>query len=374
MTGRGLFAVLLPTLECNLACEYCFEDRRAGAWDATRALAVVRACIELSVLRRVDDLRLHWQGGEVLMLPDSFFEEVLPLAARWADEAGIRLAQHLHSNLTLYRSSLAEPFRRHLGARIGTSHDAVPGRRTRGAHGERAFERAWRRGLERAEADGLEVGVLATVRPESLRVGAVEVLERLAALGVRRVRFALPFASESGGRGGFLDAFAVGGFLVDAYVWWRDGGSRRGVEVRPFRFLRARLQGLPPDEPGLCVFSGDCASQGFAVDPFGDVYLCDSFVGAGRGTAYGNLFEDSLPRLLSGPRHDLLRRATAELVGERCAGCTWLSICQGGCLVRAGGPATASAGDRYCEAYRALFAAIARDLGEGAEPRAAGTA
>ena len=87
---RSAFFVLLPTLECNLSCSYCFQKRISGRWEEDRALSVIDSVIAYSVERNLAALHIHWQGGEPLLLGIPFWERVLPETKRRAEQQGLK--------------------------------------------------------------------------------------------------------------------------------------------------------------------------------------------------------------------------------------------------------------------------------------------
>ena len=364
---RTLFVVLLPTLECNLDCRTCFEEHPAGRWDVASTRAVLEQVLALSSAEAVTQLRLHWQGGEALLMGTDYWSEVLELAARAAQERGIRLEQTMQTNLVAYASSFAPVVERHLGGRLGTSFEEEDDRQLGGD--PEAFRRIFGRKLRAATADGLEVGVLSLVGPRALQRGAERTLERLRDVhGVRRLRFALPFAREHTRRGRWIEADAAGEFLAEAHRVWRARGGDEWLRIRPFALLEQRLAGRPALEPGLCMFAESCAEIALSVSPSGDVTLCDSFFD-GSTPVWGNLFSTPLTEIFHGPGRAQTRQRTAGLPGEKCAACRWLPVCHGGCLARARpSPVTGVWADHYCAAYERLFKEM-EGAGQGAGVR-----
>ncbi len=359
---RGLFVVLLPTLECNLQCDYCFEQHPRGRWDEATTDRVLDDIVELAERRRVDHLRLHWQGGEPLLLGEERLSAALEGARARAARAGIELEQSMQTNLTRYRSSLAPLVKELLGGRLGTSFEPGPARRFPAEQDGARFRKAWLEAFRTAEADGLEVGVLSLVGRDALDEGAASYLERLGELGIRRVRLTLPFEEPgSPPRGYWLDAGRVGGFLADAYRWWIEHGRDEGVRLKPMAWFEQMLTVGESAEPGLCMFAQSCVEIGLCITPSLDVTLCDSFATSARLALYGNLREEPLWRIYGGDAWRRAARRCTELWGAPCLECRYLPLCYGGCLVRAARPSP-SAPERfhYCESYRALFEAIER--------------
>jgi uncharacterized protein len=362
---RPLFAVLLPTLGCDLSCTYCFEPRRAGAWSLEETERVLDRVAALARTRGAPRLELYWQGGEVLTLGATYWEGAGAAAVAAGERHGVEVVQRLQTNLVGWDGRLAPLVHRRFGGVLGTSYEGTGERRMPGTGGAAAFEAAWWAALARARADGLRVGVLALVTPALLRGGPGPLLERLAAGGVAVARFALPF-SVAAGRGLWVDAEAAGAFLVEAYRWWRRAGREAVLAVRPFAFLEAALAGRAA-EGGLCTFSGCCAEEGLAVAPDGEVTLCDSFVGV--GPAHANVLAGPILDLFERPARAEARRACAALVDEACARCRFLAVCQGGCLARSRPAPYGERRDAYCEAYRALFSEVEAAQAAPAAPR-----
>lgn len=355
--GGGLFVVLLPTLECNLACRYCFEDHRPGRWSLGRTAEVLDEVFQLSRALALDHLCLHWQGGEALLMGLDYWAATLELAEALGREAGVRLEQRMQTNLTLYRRELAPLAHRYLNGRLGTSFEPGHDRRFPDDDQGRRFRQRWSRALAQAEADGLEVGVLSLLDHQALSRGAPAHLEQLREQwGVRRLRLTLPFHSDSSGRGQWLDPAQTGTFLSEAYRWWRR--HRQDVLIRPFPHLEQQVFGLDGDEAGLCTFASSCADGALSIGPDGTVALCDCHAAGSWLTPYGALTSQSLVECFESERRGRVLGQLDQLIGDRCLVCRWLSICHGGCLARVREPSRALE-DHYCAAYQRLFEAIA---------------
>lgn len=356
---RRCFVVLLPTLECNLDCSYCFQPHPAGRWDEAQTTHVLHEVFELARLASFAALRLHWQGGEPLLLGTRYWSHALPLARTLAARAGVELDQRLQTNLTLLEPPLLPLVHEFLSGSLGTSFEPHPGRRFPGETGE-DFRRRWREKRDLAEAAGVEVGVLSLLDSAAIQRPAGEYLARLRdEYGVRGVRLTLPFASPTG-RGLWLDPARAGAFLADAYRWWERHGGDNYLHVRPFAFLQDRITTGRSTRQGLCFFHRNCADIALAVAPSGDVTLCDDFV-EDPAAVLGNVFRQPLSAIFHGPARARLQDRVRNLADDDCFACRWLSLCWGGCLARSRlSPGSTAPRFHYCETYRTLFAAIAR--------------
>jgi uncharacterized protein len=362
MTGgnRGFFVVMLPTLECNMDCSYCYSHKPAGRWTREQTRHVLDEVFSLAREERFSHLRLHWQGGEPLLMGPEYWEWALGLAGSMAKDTGIEIDQVMQTNLTLYDGRMAPLVKQHLGGRLGTSFESAGGRRFKGGDRDGFVER-WSTALAAARDDGLEIGVLALLDPETAGRDAGEVLAGLGERhGVRGVRITLPFRTSEG-RGYWIDPVQAGRFLVGTWKWWERMGGDRHMHVKPFSYLRARLSGEDPQEHGLCFFASNCAHVGMSVTPLGDVTLCDNFATDPAYAPWGNVFEEPLANIVAGAGRSSMQAAVRDLVSDECLECRDLALCHGGCLARS------PDGSRfhYCVSYRMLFDAIRESVGRG---------
>ena len=165
-----IFIVLLPTLECNLRCSYCFEKHPPGRWDVKATRIILTNVFDLLRNRNLNRCRLHWQGGEPLLLGESYWQEVLPISRFLADQQGVHLSQSMQTNLTIYQTSFQSMVQEFFDGVLGTSFEPTDMRKSR--HGDPAvFLREWSRAYDTALKDGLEVGVLSLINEKALRMG-----------------------------------------------------------------------------------------------------------------------------------------------------------------------------------------------------------
>lgn len=87
--------VILPTLNCNFACPYCYEVQRSSRL-STEVIQRIKRWADTR-LAGIKTLKLHWFGGEPLLAT----EDVLSLThdiRLAADRAGVKFIGHLTSN------------------------------------------------------------------------------------------------------------------------------------------------------------------------------------------------------------------------------------------------------------------------------------
>ncbi len=358
-----MFFVLLPTFECNLRCTYCFEEHPEGRWDIPKTTQVLDAVFDVCQQKGVEQIRLHWQGGEALVMGQGYWEEVLPLAQKKAAAADISLYQAMQTNLVEYDTWVGVLAKRFLDGRLGTSFEPFPDRRYSGGDGTR-FQAAWKVAYARAIRDDLEVGVLSLLNDQVLAQDASKYLDRLAGeFGIRHMRFSLPFGREPGARGYWIDPVKAGRFLVATYQHWKELGGKDFMELEPFTYLEASLRNH--GEPGrrTCMYTPNCAETATSILPDGNVVLCDNFAQNTTFSPMGNVFAGSLATEAFGPWRQQMVEAVASLYNDECCACPYLSVCNAGCLVRSRLSADGkSRSYHYCETMKMLLAAIEAEV------------
>ena len=91
VSGRPLSLILLPTLDCNVACDYCFEEKARLSLSRDQLGKVTNAILDHMAAQGTTRAELYWQGGEVLLLGPAWFEHAHASMARAAAERGLSL-------------------------------------------------------------------------------------------------------------------------------------------------------------------------------------------------------------------------------------------------------------------------------------------
>ena len=71
--------ILLPTLQCDADCEYCFEKKGAPPLRRDLLPEIFTKIFAFMDERNTHELQVNWQGGEILTLSPAWLEEALSL-------------------------------------------------------------------------------------------------------------------------------------------------------------------------------------------------------------------------------------------------------------------------------------------------------
>jgi uncharacterized protein len=361
MHGRIFSVILLPTSECNVACDYCFERKEPHRLSTVLLPLLTRRLLEHLENEGIQDCEIYWQGGEAMIMGPAWFLNAGEIMDRLATERGCRFSHYLQTNLISYSPAWNDVIRGMFRNALGTSMDYPNVHRKLLNGSAKAYTELWTQRLEEALAAGIKVGAIAVLHQASLDAGPESFYRYFAnELGLQDFQVNTPFpggpASEVAG--GFqLDTGAVAAFLGGLFDIWMGNGYESGVKLSPFDALIDHFTGQAARLP--CIWKENCSNQFISVDAKGSVAQCDCWVTSYPEYFFGNIFRDAdLTGMLrtSRARRDFVERPKRLVEDEDCLSCRYLSICHGGCPVRTySARGTMMAKDPYCEVYKVVF-------------------
>jgi len=333
------------TLNCNLACTYCFQNHCGKIIDFPTVEKIIEKTVSTNETAgcNPDDnaLKIYWHGGEPLLAGIDFFRRVVELESRFD---GVVFENRIQTNGTLMSDDLAKFFTENRFA-VGFSLDGPEDLHNRNRRfrrsGKGSFQ-ATMRGVEtyRRHADADRVAVIAVVTRESLdRVDDIfEFFKKIGArvqLDIYDIRCddlrpnvmaysKLPELAPS--------PEEVGKFLIGLFdLWFHDPESK--VDFNELRNeVKMILQ--PEVRRGNPIDKKRCDFRRTIFDPSGTAFSCDQYVNDAR-TALGNIHTDAMPDILE--RKSLLweqikRRVRKTADQHACCSCEWGAQCIGGCM------------------------------------------
>ncbi|MFJ8300159.1 radical SAM protein [Streptomyces sp. NPDC094447] len=383
--GAAAVSVILKVRgeTCDIDCLYCYEKRKEAPGGARIDAGQVRRLAEIFPGRR---LAIELHGGEPLTAGREHIGEVLRELA--AQPSVIRVS--IQTNGVLLDDAWLDLFESaYPGLRIGVSLDGD------------AKGNAWRVGYDGAPvypkvaaalrllaARGWKAGAIAAVTPAV--VGrAEEVLDHLAGFeAVNAVSFVPCFdtpvqrpTASSGRRlpaSRLLQQAAVGAedgpawaispsqyaeFVLAATARWITGGHFTRLKLEPAVSTIRRLRGLGT---GFCHFSDLKCDHVFTLYPDGRLGSCDELPWPqAQITRLGQTAGE--PAIVAAQRQLPLLNQGKGLMG-RCSGCSYRSVCGGGCIATRWRYEKAGDQDAYCDYRMRMIDGIAALLAQPAHP------
>jgi uncharacterized protein len=73
MNNRVFSVILLPTAECNVACEYCFEHKEPHRLSIVLVPLLTRQLLDHLEHEGIEECEVYWQGGEAMIMGPAWF-------------------------------------------------------------------------------------------------------------------------------------------------------------------------------------------------------------------------------------------------------------------------------------------------------------
>lgn len=348
MKRPNISLILMPTMECNMACSYCYVlEKVTGTMDirlAKRAIEQIMDYNDASVPTNV-----YWHGAEPLLAGINFYREI----CQWTRERyGIdAIHHHLQTNGLLLNDDWYDFFiQEHITA--GVSLDGPPEihdmyRKNRAGKG--TFHTIFDN-IMSAREKKLFFDVLCVITRKTL--GHEQ--EMFDFFYENKINFGFePIVPEDEymERELSIPPLEYAGFVIKMFdLWFYQTERRLPMVTPPYHFLMGILQGSNT----TCHFSGTCASRYLAVSPNGDVHSCVLFARHPQ-LSFGNIARQDLKEILCSPVRQVFQIDRAAKIPQ-CCNCQWVSICRGGCphhaFIASGSLLQL---DLFCESYQQIF-------------------
>ncbi len=374
MMKNHMSVIFLPTNKCNVDCTYCFEDKTDDRMTHEQLSAVMTKLLSFMEKDDIGSLTLHWQGGELMTLPISWFEKAHDIIGNLAAAHGRVIKHGMQTNMIAYTPRWDEIIKKMFGGSVGTSMDYPNLYRRLNNGSAEDYTRIWRRNVKTARENGIGVGVISVANQATLETGAERFYSFfIDELGIDSFQINTPFPGgemNETKRDLALENEELSRFFIDLTDIWLERGLASGVSLNPIDELIKHFLSEPNSLP--CIWQSNCADEFISIDARGYVAQCDCWVTSYPEYFFGNIFEhESLGELLrtSPARREFIERP-AVIIDQGCIECDYLSICHGGCPVRTYTKKhTLNEKDPYCSFYKALFRHTERAATQLAERR-----
>lgn len=322
---------------CNLRCRYCYEwddladPTRISLDQWRKILLAVRHYHAWQTQRLGEPGRtfLVWHGGEPLLLPQGYFEEVLALQRAYLTQDVLRhrtFVNALQTNLYALHEEQLDLFVREQ-FELGVSIDFVSG--TRLTLGGQESEAQVLVNMDRVLARKIPV-TGAVVLAGHTYARLKEIYEWFAIQGVS---FRLIPLSDPPPTAPYADCVISDGRMVEAlkdlFVYWIDHGAAIAVEP-----LSSALQTVLLHMTGLEQRAYNRRVDGerlLIVNTDGTIYPTMDRYGPDR--SLGNLFDQSVEDIVNSHTYEASLCRHEQLIDQHCGGCTYRGACDNTPLV-----------------------------------------
>lgn len=367
--------ILKPTVQCNMACGYCYELERAKSHEKPGRLDAAHVVDRFAeAVGEEADFLFLLHGGEPLLMGGAAFDRFVAAMRRARDEHGHEVAFAIQTNATLLTQEWVDRLQSaadFLGERtVGISLDgsaSVNDQARRFAHHCESTHTAVAAAMDRLNSAGINYGLLCVVGTHNVHI-PVETYSTLTRSGAVFLRFLPCYNVSSSGR---FERFGVSpqaftDFLLAVFEQWvRDlpNQSRENyVVIDPIVSILANLSG---SFTLWCEYRSEKCENFISVFPSGDLWLCDSFDHSLHASeAYlGNLRsldQKGLASILFNPYGRCFFSSFQASVLNSCQSCDVAGICYGACIPARDGlrQASIALSEEFCAARRRLIRGI----------------
>ena len=260
---------------------------------------------------------------------ESYFSKALEFQQKHCEATFKQIRHTVQSNMTLFTPKFIDIFRKLGISSVGTSYDPIDGVRVlKKKQDEMEYNRRFMNGVRLFENEGYNWGVIYVVTQLSLEkpLDIFYFMTNLAPEG--GVMFNPITVDKPEHQYLKISGDEFNDFLGAIFqVWWKH--KERYPKVEPFCSLtRGLISG--GKQVFFCADSGNCSNTHFSLGPEGRWSQCGRAADWGL-LDYGTIFDRSISQIFSDPQRNELRRRNEILSNGECNGCTYWSICHGGC-------------------------------------------
>lgn len=342
---RSIHLLYVPTLACNLSCDYCYLGAQTTAAqlraDATNAVATLRRALAKLTDAGVLPFNVSLHGGEATVLPPAVLDELFTVIRQHYMEhydeitalGHRKAAPHIKTNLYRF-SQLYDLFDRH---RVSVSASIDLPLALHGRHRRTRGGRSW---LERTEAQLRLLGRY----PHAKKISATLSAEHMADLPAliadiwyihRELRFdmfnfnlmfAFPSTCNAEAKGSAVLTPASEADQLALYTALREEFT--GTELED----GLRRNWFDEFSPSYCTNAVNCGQRFYLLQSDGSVYSCVR----GQGLPefrYGNMDTDPVEDILAAGAASITAAHSRSGFDQQCRECGYLELCHTGCPV-----------------------------------------
>ncbi|MFH0859950.1 MAG: radical SAM protein [Candidatus Altiarchaeota archaeon] len=343
------YFVLTVTDKCNLSCDYCYISSGKNLMGHKTLQKSISEAFSIAF----DDVTFKWIGGEPLLAGKKFFETALKLEKKFSD--GRNIQNIVVTNGTLLDEDWLDLFQEN-NFKIYLSIDGpkeIHDSTRKYADGSGSFDNTMR--------------AVELMREREMKLRAVCVLSKINGNAVQdlyyffrenQINFKIyPLGYGCGQEKLRLTPADLGKSFVSLFDLWYSDSSHE-ITITTFKKIIKNMLASPQ---GKSMSMHNCHRKYFRIRWDGDVFACNRQM-KDNAFCIGNINEQSYPDIINSKKFLAFYKEQSEMV--KCYDCTWLRVCQGGCMRNAFlYQGSISHPDYYCEGYTSLFDHIAKKLG-----------
>ena len=321
--------IVCCTLECNLACSYCYEGNGKNHQypnickinaDFESALDKIEKFIDALYVRNQGAVtKIIWHGGEPTLINCDLLDKIMQ---RQKDK-GHDIYWSMQSNGTLMTERYIEILKKH-NVSVGISIDGLKEQHDKYRkmkNGNPTFDIIIKN-IRRLQEKEVKCSALITITDKNVE-HLIEIYDYFTRMNINFSFNALfPDGNQSNPK---LDAVTYSKCICELFDYWINDNEHRTI-ITPFVLI---IEGLLNPERGIpaCHWVKNCSKSFVAIDNKGDLYPCEHWVG-NKEYLFGNI-ENGLDNELE--KCDFFSNRVDYLQNADCKNCEIWKFCYGGC-------------------------------------------
>lgn len=320
-----IIPIIKVTDSCNFSCEYCFYSQRKLAsrlMKEDECKKIIKDCFEYNVNNHNERMRVIFHGGEPLLQPQSFYENMVAYEKELAKKVpGFEFYNSIQTNGYLLDDKWADFFLREKFD-IGISIDGnAKYNQHFGEHGVIESTERVLNNMAILKNRGIPFGVISVITNKHTE-NAEALYDFCIEHEIHDLSLNYCYNPESGDT---VENEKLITFVKKLFDLYYNGTYE--LNVREFNETIAKKMGYCTDTCATCD-RNNCG-QYLAFDVYGNVYFCDTEYD--KNSAVGNINEFSLYEILDSYNYLEKVYKCRKVYQEYCKNCHWLSMCGGGC-------------------------------------------
>ncbi len=324
-TSKSLFVTIKATLNCNLACQYCYgrDNNSVGReMDDSEIKTGLKFIGEYAKLAGAKYLSLCWHGGEPLLFSPQRLDALCEYAVNMFNGLGIKCVFGVQTNGILLRPQYYQLIHKYFDSYVGVSLDLY------------SDFRGFRSGLDSTD---LVVRNIDNTLKAGIKCGAINLITQR---NIHHIKDIYNFYKERHMNVRLARVFPIS----------RDFDINNPMYVSDEAFANAMIQYFDlwaNDEtpaynsdivklvcdvllgkPSICLRERNCQDRYLALSPGGDIYPCAEF--DVPESIIGNIYSQTPLEFFESERRTSIYKKAP--IPSECSSCKYEIICHGGCL------------------------------------------
>ena len=320
-----IIPIIKVTDSCNFSCQYCHYAQKhlnSRLMTAAECKHIIKQCFDYNVRNHNTCMRVIFHGGEPLLQPISFYEEMLAYENELSQlSPGFTFYNSIQTNGYLVDSDWVTFFEKSKFD-VGISIDG--NEKYNQHYGCNGVHDSTQRVLQNIKAlneKQIPYGVISVITNKHTE-SADDLYNFCVDNGIRDLSLNYCFNSDSNDTVSNEKLIPFIKRLFDLYF-----NGKYELNIREFNEFIAKKLGYCTDTCATCDRSN--CGQYLSFDVFGNVFFCDTEYD--KNTSLGNIHSQSIYEILDSFNYLEKVFLCRKVYADYCANCKYVSMCGGGC-------------------------------------------